>query len=154
MFGKFCTYTFLCLKNIQWCGHTAFFCNTIWHHCYIANLFQCNRSVPSIHTWIITSYQVFGLIVTIFCGSYMFLSVLSLVCLCARLFLCALWSPAGKWLTFWLSFVVYNCQFFTLPLVSWVRYVNWLYQFLIFAPLLTMHVMWSILMYSCFPNFL
>ena len=27
-------------------------------------------------------------------------------CLCARLFICALWSPAGKGLTSWLSFVV------------------------------------------------
>ena len=25
---------------------------------------------------------------------------------CARLFICALWSPAGKGLTSWLSFVV------------------------------------------------
>ena len=25
---------------------------------------------------------------------------------CARLFICALWSPAGKWLTPWLSFVM------------------------------------------------
>ena len=41
--------------------------------------------------------------------------------LCARLFICALWSPAGKWLTSWLSFVVSNCEFVTLPLVSWVR---------------------------------
>ena len=29
-----------------------------------------------------------------------------LLCLCARLFICALWSPAGKGPTFWLSFVV------------------------------------------------
>ena len=28
-----------------------------------------------------------------------------LLCLCARLFVCALWSPAGKGLTSWLSFV-------------------------------------------------
>ena len=35
-----------------------------------------------------------------------FCSVLCLLCLCARLFLCALWSPAGKGLTSWLSFVV------------------------------------------------
>ena len=27
----------------------------------------------------------------------------------ARLFICALWSPAGKRLTSWLSFVVSNC---------------------------------------------
>ena len=32
--------------------------------------------------------------------------VLCLLCLCARLFICALWSPAGKGLTSWLSFVV------------------------------------------------
>ena len=33
--------------------------------------------------------------------------VLSCVCyVCARLFICALWSPAGKGLTSWLSFVV------------------------------------------------
>ena len=42
-----------------------------------------------------------------------FFSVLCLECLCARLFNCALWSPAGKGLTFWLSFVVYNCEFVT-----------------------------------------
>ena len=35
-----------------------------------------------------------------------FCSVLCLLCLCARLFICALGSPAGKGLTSWLSFVV------------------------------------------------
>ena len=35
-----------------------------------------------------------------------FCSVLCLLCLCARLFICALLSPAGKGLTSWLSFVV------------------------------------------------
>ena len=35
-----------------------------------------------------------------------FCSVLCLLCLCVRLFICALWSPAGKGLTSWLSFVV------------------------------------------------
>ena len=35
-----------------------------------------------------------------------FCSVLCLLCLCARLFICALWSPAGKGLTSWFSFVV------------------------------------------------
>ena len=33
-------------------------------------------------------------------------SVLCLLCLFASLFICALWSPAGKGLTSWLSFVV------------------------------------------------
>ena len=41
----------------------------------------------------------------------MFFSVLCLLCLCARLFICASWSPAGiLGLTYWLSFVVSNCE--------------------------------------------
>ena len=54
-------------------------------------------------------------------SSFIFFSVLCLLCLCARLFICALWSPAGKGLTSWLSFMVSNCEFVTFPLVSWVR---------------------------------
>ena len=49
-----------------------------------------------------------------------FCFVLCLRCLCARLFICALWSPAGKGLTSLLSFVASHCEFVTLPLVSWV----------------------------------
>ena len=51
----------------------------------------------------------------------MFFSVLCLLCLCARLFICALWSHAGKGLTSGLSIVVSNSEFVTFPLVSWVR---------------------------------
>ena len=43
---------------------------------------------------------------TSFVDLFCFCSVLCLLCLCARLFKCALWSPAGKGLTSWLSFVV------------------------------------------------
>ena len=50
--------------------------------------------------------------------------MLFLSCVCyafhARLFIDALWSPAGKGLTCWLSFVTSNCEFVTFPLVSWV----------------------------------
>ena len=50
----------------------------------------------------------------------MFFSVLCASVLC--LFPAgALWSPAGKGLTSWLSFVVINCEFVTFPLVSWAR---------------------------------
>ena len=49
----------------------------------------------------------------------MFFSSLCLLCLCARLSICVVWSPAGKGLTSWLSFVVYNCEFVTFSLVSW-----------------------------------
>ena len=46
---------------------------------------------------------------------------LVLLCFHVRLFVDALWSPAGKGLTSWLSFVIYNSDVVTFPLVSWVR---------------------------------
>ena len=42
-------------------------------------------------------------------------SVLCLLCLYARLFICALWSPAEKGLPSWISFVVSNCECDTFP---------------------------------------
>ena len=69
------------------------------------------------HDWINKSILFYSILLWIF---YVF-SVLCLLCLYARLFNCALWSPAGKGLTSWLSFVVYNCDFVTFPLVLWVR---------------------------------
>ena len=53
------------------------------------------------------------------CGS--FFSAYCLLCLCGRLFVCAMWSPAGKGLASWHSFVVSDCEFVTFPLVCWVR---------------------------------
>ena len=70
-----------------------------------------------------------------------FCSVMCLLYLCTRLFMCALWSPAGKGLTSWLSSVVSNCEFVTFPLVSWVRCGTLLNRFLIFAPLLTFNIL-------------
>ena len=46
------------------------------------------------------------------------ISVLFLLCFCARLFIEAMWSPAGKGLTSWLSFVMSNCEVVTFPLVD------------------------------------
>ena len=40
---------------------------------------------------------------------------LVLICFHARLFVDALWSPAGKGLTSWLSFVMSNCGIVTFP---------------------------------------
>ena len=39
----------------------------------------------------------------------------------SRLFMAALWSPAGKGLTSWLLFVVFNCVLSLSHVVSWVR---------------------------------
>ena len=48
-------------------------------------------------------------------------SCLILVYFRARLFVDALWSPAGKELTSWLLFVMSNCEVVTFQLVSWLR---------------------------------
>ena len=47
-----------------------------------------------------------------------------LLCFRARLFIDALWSPAGRGLTSWLSFVMSNCKVVTFPLVSWDSVLN------------------------------
>ena len=43
------------------------------------------------------------------------------LCFRARLFINALWSPAWKGLTSWLSLMMSNCEVVTFPLVYWVR---------------------------------
>ena len=65
-------------------------------------------------------------------NSYYFCRVFVML-LCARLFIVAFWSPAGKGLTSWASFVMSNCEFVTFLLVFYVRCGTRLYQFLIFA---------------------
>ena len=50
------------------------------------------------------------------------ISVVCLLCFRVRLFIVALWSPAGNGLTSWLLFVMSNCEFVAFPLVSCVRY--------------------------------
>ena len=51
----------------------------------------------------------------------MALDCLVFLCFPVRLLIDALWSPAGKGLTSWLSFVISNCESATFLLVSWVR---------------------------------
>ena len=67
----------------------------------------------------------------------MFLFCLVFAMFCARLLICALWSPAGKGLTSWLSFVVSTVS---LSLSHWYPgpgvVLNCI-DSLIFAPLLT-----------------
>ena len=57
------------------------------------------------------------------------------LCFRARLFIYALWSPAGKGLTSWLSFVMSNCEFVTFTLVSWAGVVLDFYRFHDLCPL-------------------
>ena len=85
-----------------------------------------NARRPSIAKRIRMVKKVFMDLLRSFCrffrGSFMFfMPCVCYICLCVRLFICALWSPAGKGLSSWLSFVVSNCEFVTFPLVTWVR---------------------------------
>ena len=70
----------------------------------------------------------------------MFLFCLVFAMFCARLFMCASWSPAGKGLTSWLSFVVSSVS---LSLSHWYPgsgVVLGCIDFLIFATLLTFSI--------------
>ena len=51
-------------------------------------------------------------------------SILCLLCLCARLFICAFTSPVGLGLASWLSFVVSNCEFVTFLGQVWYLIVS------------------------------
>ena len=77
----------------------------------------------------------------------MFLFGLCLLCLCACLFICALWSPAWKGLTSWLSFVVSTMSLSLSPWYPGSGVVLDCIEFLIFAPLLTLKM--KILISSC-----
>ena len=69
------------------------------------NFFKCILYSIDIFLYFITFYIINDAI-SLPDGSFMFLSCLVFAMFCARLFICALWSPAGKGLTSWLSFVV------------------------------------------------
>ena len=103
---------------------SVLFCSVLWKLCLCARLFICALWSPagkgltswlsfvvsvvslSLSHWYPGSGVVFYCIGTSFVDLLCFCSVLCLLCLCARLFICALWAPAGKGLTFWLSLVV------------------------------------------------
>ena len=55
----------------------------------------------------------------------------------SRLFITAVWSPAGKGLTSWLSFVMFNCDYVTFPCGILGQMWYLIYRFLIFAIRLT-----------------
>ena len=63
---------------------------------------------------------------------YMFFVMLS------RLFIAALWSPAGKGLTSWLLFVMFNCIFVTFPCGILGHVWFEIYQFLIFVAFISL----------------
>ena len=61
----------------------------------------------------------------------------------SRLFVAALRSPDGKWLTSWLLFVMFIVILLLSHLESWDRCGTWLYRFLILAVFLTLRPRWN-----------
>ena len=51
----------------------------------------------------------------LFCGSFVLLNLCLVFVMLSRLFIAALWSPTGKGLTSWLSFVMFKYVFITFP---------------------------------------
>ena len=125
------------------------------HHCMkeefvLWAVWQILRIFDTLDTQLLLTYTMIS---TSFVDLLCFCSVFCLLCLCTRLLICALWSPAGKGLTSWLSFVVSNCEFVTFPWVFWVRCGTWLHRFLIFAPLLTLTLTLDFKVISIFWDF-
>ena len=59
----------------------------------------------------------------LFCGSLCHFCLLFFML--SRLFIAAMWSPAGKGLTSWLLFVMFNCVFVTFPCGTCIRIASW-----------------------------
>ena len=79
-------------------------------------------------------------------------SVLCLLCLlCVSVYMCLVvtcWERADNFALV----VVFNCECVTFSLVSWVRCGTWFYWVLIFAPLLTLNFLNSILCHTYCPK--
>ena len=82
----------------------------LWYINFHFSISHKNVSNPPVNYFTDRSKAV--LLLCIFCILFCLVFAMSLcasiclLCLRARLFICALWSPAGKGLTSWLSFVV------------------------------------------------
>ena len=77
------------------------------------------------------------------------ISVLFLLYFRARLFIDALWSPAGKGLTSLLSFVIFNCEVVIFP-IGILGHGAGLYRFLIFALFLTLYSFFNVKCHAVF----
>ena len=86
-----------------------FFCSSIQFNLLLSP-YPCFISLLYLDLYVLGD-DALGFLLTVprryfFCGSFMFLFCLLFAMFCARLFICASWSPAGKGLTSWFSFVV------------------------------------------------
>ena len=88
-------------------------------------MFKPSWNFLAVHSKVVILLWIFFFIINVSC---LFLIILSC------LFLAALCSPAGKWLTSWLSCMLCFLVFLSLSdVVSRVRWGTWLCQFLILA---------------------
>ena len=126
---------FIC--SSRWCIDTLGVFHATKHLCVLIHIWTKGEVGAGLNRFKPSS-KIFLLAVPrrcFFCGSLMlFLScfvMLSCTSVC--------WCPAGKGLTYWLSFMMSNCDVVTFPLAFWVRCGAWMYRFLIFALFLILY---------------
>ena len=102
------------------CNCSMFCCTLLYVHFSIAIILMGKReliALLNLSSWCLVMVERLFLTVPRGCLQFvivvfpdhthlLFLFCLVFAMFCARLFICALWSPAGKGLTSWLSFVV------------------------------------------------
>ena len=97
------------------CNCSMFCCTLLYVHSSIAIILMVKReliALLNLSSWCLVMVERLFLAVPRGCLQFVIVvfpdhtHLLFLLCLCARLFICALWSPARKGLTSWLSFVV------------------------------------------------
>ena len=59
----------------------------------------------------------------IFCRSWTVCYLCLVFVMLLRMFIAVFWSPAGRALTLWLSFVMFHCVLSLFNVVFWVRYL-------------------------------
>ena len=100
------------------CNCSMFCCTLLYVHSSIAIILMGKRKLIvllNLSSWCLVMVE--WLFLAVPRGCLQFVSVV----FPDHTHLLFLWSPAGKGLTSWLSFVVSNCYLVTFPLVSWVR---------------------------------
>ena len=108
---------------------TGWFLHSVVHSCDELYLIYIGPRVCNKGLFIISSIsicwayciQAFISSITFVVHLCYFCLVLFLLCFRVHLFIDPFWSPVGKGLTSWLSFVMSNCEAVTFTLVSWVR---------------------------------
>ena len=114
---KLLAFIFEQLSYIQIFGRSILNINNVYFDNMVSQIYPSELQFKALQKNIFTDRSKAVLLLWLI----LVISVVCLLCFYARLFIVALWSPDWNGLTSWLSFVMYNCEFVTFALVSWVR---------------------------------